>query len=96
MFTSRKLSAVRSLLLSVLCLAVSAGMATAQDLSGYRGFRLGMTVAAAAQRAGLPVTAARSLHQRPQLIQEFDWQPPTQAGGADPEAVRTVSFAFRF
>ncbi|HEY6948137.1 MAG TPA: hypothetical protein VI297_04895, partial [Gemmatimonadales bacterium] len=55
---------------------------------------LGMTLAAAAQQARLPVTAARVLSQRPQLIQELEWQPQAQAGAADAEAVKTARFTF--
>lgn len=85
---------IRSLALSVLCLALSATVVQAQDLSEYRGFRLGMTLAAAAQQARLPVTAVRVLYQRPQLIQELEWRPQAQAGAAGPEAVGTARFTF--
>jgi|WetSurMetagenome_2_1015567.scaffolds.fasta_scaffold61210_2 hypothetical protein len=85
---------IRSLALSVLCLVLSGPIVEAQDLSAYRGFRLGMTLAAAAQQGRLPVTAARVLYQRPQLIQELEWQPQTQTGAANPEAVKTVRFTF--
>jgi hypothetical protein len=85
---------IRSLALSLLCLVLSGPMVDAQDLSAYRGFSLGMTLAAAAQQARLPVTAARVLYQRPQLVQELEWQPQAQAGAAQPEAVKTVRFTF--
>jgi hypothetical protein len=85
---------IRSLALSILCLVLSAPMVEAQDLSGYRGFHLGMTLAAAAQQAGLPVTAARVLYLRPQLIQELEWRPQARAGAADQEAVQAARFTF--
>jgi hypothetical protein len=85
---------IRSWALSIFCLVLSAPMLEAQDLSGYRGFHLGMALAAAAEQARLPVTAARVLYQRPQLIQELEWQPQAQAHAADAEAVRTVRFTF--
>lgn len=85
---------IRSSALSVLCLVLSATVVHAQDLAEYRGFHLGMTLAAAAQQARLPVAAARVLYQRPQLIQELEWQPQAQAGGADAEAVKTARFTF--
>jgi hypothetical protein len=84
----------RSLALSVVCLALAAPLIQAQDLSGYRGFRLGMTLAAVAQQSRLPVSAARLLHQRPQLIQELEWQPQRLAEAPASEAVRTVRFTF--
>jgi len=82
-----------SLALSVGCLALSAASVEAQDLSRYRAFQLGMTVAAVTEEARVPATAVRLLHQRPQLMQELDWFPPEQQAGA-PEAVRIVRFAF--
>lgn len=87
---------VRSLALSVLCLVLSASSIQAQDLSRYRGFQFGMTLAAVAQQARLTPAVARLLHQRPQLIQELDWLPQQQqqAGAAGSEAVRVVRFTF--
>jgi hypothetical protein len=87
---------LRSLALSVVCLTLSASSILGQDLSRYREFQFGMTLAAVAQQARLTPTAARLLHQRPQLIQELDWfpqpQPPSRA--AESEAVRLVRFTF--
>jgi hypothetical protein len=47
----------------------------AQDLSGYRSFHLGMNLAAVAKQANIKASEARSISQRPVLIQELDWQP---------------------
>ncbi len=80
--------------LSVLLVVASTPAGQAQDLSEYRGFRLGMTVAAVAQAARLPVTSVRLVHQRPQVIQELEWRPQRDAGAAALETVRTVRFAF--
>lgn len=85
---------VRSLPLSILCLVLWAPMLEAQDLSGYRGFHLGMTLAAVAQQAHVPVTSARVVYPRPQLIEELEWQPQAQAGAANAEAVKTARFTF--
>lgn len=87
---------LRSLALSVACLTLSPVLVQAQDLSRYRGFELGMTVAAVAQQAQLSPDAARLVHQRPQPIQELDWLPQLQqrAGAAESEAVRAVRFTF--
>jgi len=84
----------RSLALSVACLALSATLVQAQDLSRYREFRLGMTLAAVSQQTGLPVSMARDIHQRPQLIQQLEWQPQRAAAAPEAEAVRTVRFSF--
>jgi hypothetical protein len=81
----------------VACLALLASSVGAQDMSRYRGFQLGMTLAAVAERARLAPTAAQVLHQRPQLIQQLEWYPqiqPQQGEAAGVEAVRVVRFAF--
>jgi hypothetical protein len=90
------MSSVSSSAFSIVCLALSASLAQAQDLSRYRDFQLGMTLAAVAQQARLTPSAARLLHQRPQLIQELDWLPQQQqrASAAEGEAVRLVRFMF--
>jgi len=85
---------IPSLALAVGCLALSAASVEAQDLSRYRTFQLGMTVAAVTEEARVPATGVRLVHQRPQLMQEFDWFPPEQQAAGAPEAVRVVSFAF--
>ena len=87
---------LRSVALSVLCLALSASSIQAQDLSRYRDFQLGMTLAAVAQEARMSATTARPFRERPALIQELDWRPQQQqtVGAVQPEAVRMVRFAF--
>jgi len=46
----------------------------AQDLSSYRDYRLGMNLAAVAERAKLQVSEARPICLQPALIQELEWQ----------------------
>jgi hypothetical protein len=46
----------------------------AQDLSGYRSFHLGMNVAVVAKQAKIMPSEARSICERPALIQELEWQ----------------------
>ena len=69
-------STTRSLTLAIVFVVCSAPALHAQDLSAYRGFRLGMTVLAVATQAGLPVTAAKVVFERPLQIQELEWPPP--------------------
>jgi hypothetical protein len=47
----------------------------AQDLSGYRGFQLGMSLAAAAKQAEIKPSEAKVIYQRPADIQELEWRP---------------------
>jgi len=72
--------------------------ARAEDTSTYRGFRLGMTVLEVATEAGLPPEAARTIFERPLLIQELEWRPASEAGIAGapgrPDSVGQVLFGF--
>jgi hypothetical protein len=54
----------------------------AQDASSYRGFRLGMTVAEVSALAGVPQTEAVVAFDRPAVIRELTWHPPSVAGAA--------------
>jgi hypothetical protein len=70
-----------------------AGISTlcAGDLSSYRGFQFGMTLAAGAKRTG---SVVKIIHQRPALIQELDWRPASavDSAKADPAQDGTLSF----
>lgn len=84
------------LALPVACVVLWATSISAQDLSRYREYQFGMSVATVAQEAGVSPAAVRVLHQRPALIEELDWQ-PTRVSAALPgqgEPVRTVRFTF--
>ena len=73
----------------------SVAMTSAQDLSRYRGFQLGMDLFAAARQAGVNVSEARVIHQRPAVIQELKWRPIGSLGSssqADPVEEALFSF----
>jgi len=69
-------------------------MHTLPRLSLYRQVQLGMTVAAAAARCGVPETALETVSTRPLLLQEFEWRPPFGPSILDPETVRQVLLDF--
>jgi hypothetical protein len=73
---------------------MSAPSLSAQDLSKYREFQLGMHVAAATQQPG--VTPAASVpHEHAALIQELTWQPPAGLATSAPgDSVRKVLLTF--
>ena len=62
---------------TIICLVATFGISTvsASDFASYRGFDFGMTLAASAKKAGTKESAARTIHQKPALIQELDWRP---------------------
>ncbi len=66
----------------------------AADLSNYRGFKFGSTVAAVSKSAGLSPTDVKLVHQQPALIQEMEWQghPRTTDGKADSVREGVLSF----
>jgi hypothetical protein len=65
----------------------------AQDLSTYRGFQLGMNLLTVAKQADPALFEARTIHQRPAVIQELEWRP--QLSLASPaDAVLEVLLSF--
>jgi hypothetical protein len=88
------MSRARILAMSIAWVVISTPVISAQDLSRYREFRLGMSLVAVAQQVGI-TPEARVLYQRPELIQELIWQPPRILGSSPPEdSVRKVLFSF--
>ena len=72
----------------------SAWTVSAQNLSTYREFRLGATLAATATQGGIS-PEPRVVHRRPALLQELMWQPPRSADASQPpDSVRKVVFSF--
>lgn len=72
--------------------AVCVCTAYGQNLSVYRQFHLGASLATTAAQAGVS-PEPRVLSQRPVLLQELMWQPPT-SDAQSPEAVKKVVFSF--
>jgi hypothetical protein len=64
-----------ALTIPILCVAFGGTLFGATDLSTYRGMQFGMDLAAAAKQSDMKVTDAKAVHERPDLIQEIDWQP---------------------
>ena len=84
----------RILATSLFGIVLSTPLVSAQDLSKYREFQLGMSVAAVAQKAGVTAMAGVP-HQPPALIQELTWQPPDGLAASPPrDSVRKVLLSF--
>ena len=68
----------------------------AQDLSGYREFRLGSDLRFIANQTGMVISDAKTIHLRPALIQELEWHPGRQVGPAskEPDSVSEIRFSF--
>jgi len=90
-------SRLRALAAGALVLGLSAQAAQAQDRSHYRDFQLGASLASVAALAGAPAADAKTVHQRPALMQDLAWRPSYFVAGstavqADP--VQQIAFSF--
>lgn len=84
----------RLLAMSLAGIVASASQLSAYDLSRYREFQAGMSLAAVAARAEIS-PEPRVVQQRPALIQELMWQPPRLLRLApNGDSVRKVLFSF--
>jgi hypothetical protein len=68
-----------------------------QDRARYRDFQLGSDLRSVSALAGLAVSQAKTIHQRPAVMQELEWRPPYFVDGpATPhrDPVRQIVFSF--
>jgi hypothetical protein len=85
----------RSLAVSIFCSLLWTPFAGAQDLSNYRGFQFGMNLPAAAQKAAVRPSDARSVHQRPAMIEELEWRLQSFLNASpQTDPVKDVLFSF--
>lgn len=69
----------------------------AQDLSRYRTFELGSTLASVATLTGVASSDAKTIHQRPALLQDLEWRPSRWVPGstsASTDPVEQIVFSF--
>jgi hypothetical protein len=83
---------VRALAIPLMCAALGAVALPAGDFSSYRGMQFGMNVSAAAKLAGENPASVRTIHQRPAVIQEMDWQPRSSLATTDPVKEASLEF----
>jgi hypothetical protein len=80
---------------SILCAALFSSPCAAQELSRYRNFEFGMSVESVAKLAYTNASGAKTVHQRPQVIQMLDWYAhgnfDTSLGA---ESIRGIRFHF--
>ena len=89
--------ATRTLAITAVMLAVSVLPLHSQDKSGYREFLLGGTLPSISALAKVQATDARTIHDRPAILQELEWRPQyfvsgTSARQSDP--VQKIVFSF--
>ena len=86
------------LLCSILCCVVSllaVPSLRAQDLSKYRTFSLGTSLAGVLKHTGQKLDDPKVVHAHPALIQELTWWPPSSFGPSVPfDGVEQILFSF--
>lgn len=86
-------SVVASCAVVAVCLAQHVA---AQDLSRYRAFKLGGTLASVATSVQMSPSASTSTHVRPALLQVLDWAPSRLGAGTPPTADPVAHITFSF
>jgi hypothetical protein len=88
------MSTSRILFASMVSVVLAAPVVSAQELSRYRSFQLGASLAAVAQQARIDVQP-RVVQQRPALIEELMWQPLARRSAlTDGDSVKKILFTF--
>jgi len=89
---------MKTLRSSILCLVVLllvAPLLRAQDLSKYRHFTLGMNLTKLLERTEQKLTDVKTIHGRPELIQELTWWPANDPGPSlRSESAEQILFSF--
>jgi hypothetical protein len=89
---------MKTLRSSILCLVVlllSAPLLRAQDLSKYRHFTLGMSLTRVLERTDQKMADVKVVHRRPALLQEMTWWLPALPGIAfQSDSVEQILFSF--
>jgi hypothetical protein len=86
---------IRSFLISISLTMFLVPLGFAEDLSSYRSFHLGMDLAAVAKQAGINVSGATSICQRPALIQEMEWRSQRSViSSSQTDPVKVILFDF--
>jgi hypothetical protein len=86
----------RTVVISIVVLLL-AQVAQSQDRTLYRNYRLGSSLASVATLAKVPAAGAKTVHQRPTLIQELEWRQPYIMSGStitQSDPVQRIVFSF--
>jgi hypothetical protein len=67
--------AARRFVIPIVLAALSTPLVHAQNLSNYRGLKLGMNLLVAAKQAEVSPFEAKVVSQRPAVLQELQWRP---------------------
>ena len=86
----------RTLVTSLLFGALFSSLGTAQDLSKYRDFQFVMRLESVAKQIHMNVSAAKTTHQRPAVIQTLQWDQLSSYSdpAAEDRSLRSIRFDF--
>jgi hypothetical protein len=75
---------------------VTMGTARAQSVTRYRDYQIGGNLAAVVALAGLKISDATTIHQRPAVLQNLDWRAPFSLvrAGTPKDPVERIVFSF--
>lgn len=91
----REMTMFGPLVIALLCAALGTPVIRAADFSSYRGIQFGMDLSSAAEQAGTSPTEAKTIHERPAVIQEMDYRTGSlSATLRDADPVRDVALWF--
>src|SRR5260370_33207090 len=89
-----KMKTMRSSILCFVVLLLTAPLLRGQDLSKYRHFTFGMSLARVLERTDQKMADVKVIHGRPALIEELTWWPPNLAGTSQSDSVQAILFSF--
>src|SRR5689334_25361635 len=87
----------RTLVIVALGLVLSTYPLQGQDRSRYRDFQLGSDLPSVSALASVPASEAKTIHQRPAVMQELTWRRPYVLNGSTAlsnDPVRQIVFSF--
>jgi hypothetical protein len=85
----------RAFVIGTAALTLFGHVASAQDVSRYRGYVLDSTLESVVATSGARTTDVKTIHERPAKIQELEWRAPyASSGGALADPVRGIVFTF--
>jgi hypothetical protein len=90
-----KMKMLRSSILCFVVVLLAAPLLRSQDFSKYRHFTLGMSLNRVLERTEQKIADVKVTHDRPALIQELTWWPPSLPGTSlQSDTVEQILFSF--
>jgi len=87
----------RTVVACAFAMTIGGNPLNANDLSRYRTFELGTNIDAVSGLTGVASSEARTVHQRPALLQELEWRPSRWTRGSTADStdpVEHIVFSF--